>query len=106
MAHNDVYIEEILNEVSKVRQLLELIAREKLKEEIEKIVATQERRRIWKVCKKGGGSLSTKELAERSRVSQRSVQRLIKELHEANLVEIAKKDIQNVNLNMCHLSEN
>ncbi|MDD2665527.1 MAG: hypothetical protein PHD13_01915 [Methanocellales archaeon] len=88
MYNKELIIEEVREELSKIRQLLEFIARGNLKEELEKIATTPERKRIWTLC---DGSLNTQTLAEKTGVAQRTVQIFIKELGGVDLIEIEKR---------------
>lgn len=78
----------IYEELSRIRQLLEILARSHLKEELEKIATTNDRKRIWTLC---DGFLSTKEIAEKVKVSQRTVQIFVKDLQEADLITIERR---------------
>jgi len=44
-------IQMLLDELSKIRQLLEILTRNTLKEELEKIATMDERKRIWAIKK-------------------------------------------------------
>ena len=78
----------LLDELSKIRQLVEMLARGALKEELERVATTAERRRIWALC---NGVLSTEEIARKANVSQRTVQRFVKDLWEADLIIIERR---------------
>ena len=78
----------LLEEISTIRQLLEMLARKALKEELERLATTNERKKIWALC---DGLRSTKEIAEEVGITQRTVQRFIKELQEADLIIIEKR---------------
>ncbi|RLG90230.1 MAG: hypothetical protein DRO36_06455 [Candidatus Hecatellales archaeon] len=78
----------LLDEISKIRQLLEILTRNALKEELEKIATTDERKRIWALC---NGLRSTEEIAKKVGVTSRTVQRFVKELRKADLVTIEKR---------------
>ena len=88
MYNEKMIMEELREEASKIRTLLEFIARGNLKEELEKIATTPERKRIWALC---DGSLNTQEIAEKTGVTQRTVQIFIKELGDVDLIEIEKR---------------
>lgn len=85
---NEELLARILEEITKSRQLLEILARGVIKEDLEKVATTNERKKIWALC---NGSLSTEEIAKRVGVSQRTVQRFIKELLELDLVVIERR---------------
>ena len=87
MVSEDIFMK-FLDELSKIRQLLEMLARGALKTELEKIATTPERRKIWALC---NGTLSTEEIARKVNVSQRTVQRFVKELREADLVIVERR---------------
>jgi len=78
----------LLRELSKIRQLLEILARGALKAELERVATTAKRKRIWALC---NGLLSTEEIAQKANVSQRAVQIFVKELQEADLVIIERR---------------
>lgn len=78
----------LLEEVSKIRQLLEMLTRNVLKEELERIATTEERKRIWALC---DGLRSTEEIAKEVGVTPRTVQRFVKELREADLITVEKR---------------
>ncbi len=67
-------IQVLLDELSKIRQLLEILTRNALKEELERIATTSERKRIWALC---NGLRSTEEIA--------------KELWKVDLITIEKR---------------
>lgn len=81
-------IQALLDELSKIRQLLEILTRKALKEELEKIATTDERKRIWALC---NGLRSTEEIAKKVGVTPRTVQRFIKELRKVDLITIEKR---------------
>jgi len=81
-------IQPLLEELSKIRQLLEILTRNALKEELEKIATTDKRKQIWALC---NGLRSTKEIARKVGVTPRTVQRFIKELRKADLITIEKR---------------
>lgn len=88
MYNEKVVMEEICEEITKIRTLLEFIARGNLKEELEKVATTPERKRIWALC---NGSLSTEEIAEKIGRTQRAVQQFIRKLGKANLIEAERR---------------
>jgi len=67
-------IQVFLDELSKIIQLLEILTRNALKEELERIATTSERKRIWALC---NGLRSTEEIA--------------KELWKVDLITIEKR---------------
>jgi len=80
--------EALFEEVQKVRQLLEILARDALKRELEEYATTVQRRRIWALC---NGLLSTEEIAKRVGVTPRAVQIFLEELRKADLVTFIKR---------------
>lgn len=88
MYNEKVVMEEIREEITKIRTLLEFIARGNLKEELEKVASTPERKRIWTLC---NGSLNTQEIAEKIGRTQRMVQQFIKELGGIDLIEAERR---------------
>ncbi|MCW3130702.1 MAG: hypothetical protein OCU20_07980 [Methanophagales archaeon] len=88
MYNEKMIMEEVREEVSKIRTLLEFIARGNLKEELEKIATTPERKKIWALC---DGSLNTEKIAEKIGRTQRMVQQVIRELGEADLIEFERR---------------
>lgn len=75
-------------EVSRIRELLEILARSHLKEELEKVATTDKRKKIWTLC---NGFLNTREIAERVKVSQRAVQIFMSKLQEADLITVERR---------------
>lgn len=81
---NALDMAEVLEELSKIRKLLEILLRESITEEVEKIATTPERKKIWSLC---NGNLDTKGIAKESGMSLRAVQMFIKELKDNNLIK-------------------
>lgn len=88
MAYANEVNEKIYEELIKIRELLERLARRSLKEDLESIATTNERKRIWTLC---DGLNSTTEIASKVGVSQRTVQIFINELHDRDLIAIGKR---------------
>lgn len=88
MAYPSEVNEKIYEELLKIRQLLERLARRSLKEDLESIASTNERKRIWALC---DGLISTTEIASKVGVSQRAVQIFINELQVKDLITIEKR---------------
>jgi len=78
----------LLDEIIKIRQLLEMLAKDSLRKELEEVVTTAERRKMWRLF---NGFLNTKEIAEKVGVSQRAVQIFVKELQAKDLVFIVRR---------------
>ena len=81
-------IMEVLDELSKIRQLLEILTEDALRKKLEKVATTKERKKMWSLF---DGTLSTEEIAKKVNVTQRAVQIFIKELKEMDLVSIEKR---------------
>lgn len=64
-------LQNLYEEIVKIRKLLEVMLSESLKEELEKIATTAQRRRMWALF---DGTVSTEEIARRVGVTQRAVQ--------------------------------
>ena len=88
MSEQQNILEMVYNELVNVRHLLEIAIRGELKKEIERVVTTDERRRIYVLL---DGFSSTEQIAQRAGVSQRSVQLLVKELVDAGLVVMERR---------------
>ena len=84
-------IEEVFEEVSKIRKLLEILLRENIKEELEIVATTPERKKIWVLC---DGSTNTKGIAKEVGMSLRAVQTTIKELKDHDLIKHEKGGYQ------------
>lgn len=80
--------EKIFEELVKIRGLLERMAREGLKRELEEIATTTERRKIWVLL---DGVSGTDEIAVKANVSQRAVQIFVKNLMDADLITLEKR---------------
>jgi len=78
----------ILEEISKIRQLVEILAIDALKRDLEKVATTNERKKIWALC---NGSLSTEEIAKKVNVTTRAVQIFVKELQKLDLIEFERR---------------
>jgi len=76
------------DEVVKIRQLLEIMARDRLEREIGKILTTKERRMVWALS---DGLTDTKAIAERAGISQRAVQLTLKDLQNAGLLSAERR---------------
>ena len=78
----------IYDEIVKIRQLLELSLKDDLLNEIEKILTTKERRGVWALS---DGTIDTKTIAKKTGISIRSVQVIVKELQEADLMVVERR---------------
>ena len=86
--NDKINITKMLDEITKIRQLIEILARDKLKDEIERIATTESRKKMWNLI---DGLKSTSDLAEEVGISQRAVQMFIKDLQEVDLIEVEKR---------------
>ena len=73
----------LLDELTNIRQLVEMLARDALRKELENVATTDDRKRIWALC---DGSLSTDKIAREVNITQRTVQIFVKALQDADLV--------------------
>jgi len=80
--------EKIYEELVRIRSLLERLVRKELKEELENIASTNERKMIWALC---DGMNNTTDIASKVGISQRAVQIFIGELMARDLVKIEKR---------------
>lgn len=81
-------INQILEEISLIRTLLEFSVKSQVIGEIEEIATTPQRKKVWYLL---SGEMSTEELANECQISQRAVQIFIKELSDYNLVNLNKR---------------
>lgn len=80
--------EKLYWEVVNVRHLLEFLSRAELKKDIETVITTEERRKIYSML---DGLSSTDQIATQAGVSQRAVQIAVKDLTNAGLVVVEKR---------------
>lgn len=78
----------LIDEVSKIRQLVELLAKEVIRKDLEDLATTTGRKKLWALC---DGSLNTEELAQKANVSQRTVQVFVKKLKESDLIFLERR---------------
>jgi len=74
--------------LSVVRRLLELQLRGPIKNQLEALASTPERKKIWTLC---DGTLNTSEIAEKVSVSQRAVQYFLQECSKQGLVGMTSR---------------
>jgi transcription initiation factor IIE alpha subunit len=79
---------EIKEEVSLIRRYLEFQITDFVKEELDKIASTHERKLVWMSL---DGTKTTQGIAEEVGISIRAVQHFIKQLRELNLIAEKKK---------------
>jgi len=80
--------QKIYEELVKIRILLERLARNDLRRDLESIATTYERKMIWALC---NGANSTSDIASRVGISQRAVQIFINELQSKDLVDVRRR---------------
>ncbi len=73
----------LYDEVLKIRQLLEMLSRGVLREELEKAATTEQRKQIWTLL---NGARRTEDIAHMAGVSQRAVQAFVRDLERADLI--------------------
>jgi DNA-binding HxlR family transcriptional regulator len=78
----------IYDEIVKVRQLLEMTVKDKFEKELEKILTTKERKMVWALS---DGLTDTKAIAKKAGISQRAVQRTVKELQIAEFLVVERR---------------
>jgi len=78
----------LYDEIIKIRQLLEMAVKDSLKKELERILTTTERKKVWALC---DGETDTKTMAEKAGVSLRAVQVALKDLQDAGLIMVEKR---------------
>ncbi len=86
----DTTLQKISQEMTTVRRLLEILAREPLRKELEAIVTTPERRRIYSMC---DGMTNNEDIAKKAGLSLRAVQELIKRLVDSDLATMVKRGV-------------
>ena len=79
---------EILNELSEIRLLLQILAEEALRKKLEEVATTKIRRKMWILF---DGTLSTEEIAKKLNVTQRAVQIFVYELKKKDLIVIERR---------------
>ena len=78
----------LYDEVLKIRQLLEMTIKSDLLKELETLLTTNERKMIWALS---NGFTDTKMIAKKTGVSIRAVQMTIKDLQDAELVDVERR---------------
>lgn len=81
-------LSEIKNEVSLIRKYLEFQIADFVKDQLDKIASTSERKVVWISL---DGTKTTQEIAEEAGISIRTVQLFIKQLRELELVTDKKR---------------
>ncbi len=87
MAEHEL-LENVYEELTKIRHLLEIIAKNEIEKELGQVFKTRERRIIWALC---DGLTTTDEIAQKIGVSQRAVQLVVKELLETGRITLEKR---------------
>ena len=88
MAFGDELLEKILSELMEIKHLLLLNSREVLKQILNDVASTDERKQIWGLM---DGLTSTSDIAEKVKISPRAVQIFISQLEEKELVLTEKR---------------
>lgn len=88
MMENENNFLKLYEEITTIRQLLEILAKDGIFKEIEKFASTKERVMTWNLL---DGELSTSEITDRVKISQRAVQEFIKDLRENGLIISLKR---------------
>ena len=78
----------LYEEITTIRQLVEILAKDGIIKEIEKVASTKGRKTAWNLL---DSELSTSEIADRVKFSQRAVNEFIKDLRENGLVLSLKR---------------
>ncbi len=81
-------VEKSYEELTRIRSLLEILASDKIREKLESVATTKQRQAVWATC---DGLSSTDEIAQRTGISQRAVQQVVKELLEQDLLYVGKR---------------
>lgn len=88
MARSENLLERILTELVEIKQILLLNSREVLKNELNELASTNERKEIWGLL---DGLTSTTEISKTVGVSTRTVQFFVSQLEEKELVITEKR---------------
>ncbi len=88
MMENENNFLKLYEEITTIRQLVEILAKDGIIKEIEKIASTKHRKMAWNLL---DSKLSTSEIAESVKISQRAVNEFIKDLRENGLVLSLKR---------------
>jgi len=78
----------LYEEIVKIRQLLEMNVKDNLRNELEKILTTKERKIVWALS---DGFTDTKTIAEEAGISQRAVQITIRDLQNADFLVVERR---------------
>lgn len=81
-------LSELLNEIVKIRELLELLAEDRVRTALLSVATTHQRRQIWKLL---DGRTSTSQISKELEISIRTIQQFVKELGERNLIYSMKR---------------
>ena len=80
--------EKVVEELVAMRRLLEMLAKDAIKKELDTIATTAQRRKTWALC---DGVTSTAEIAQKTGVSTRAVQMFISELEQKDLITTERR---------------
>ena len=78
----------IYEELVKIRELLQLLVSENIKEKVEQIATTNERKKVWALS---NGENSTADISSKVDISLRAVQIVLKELSDAGLIILERR---------------
>lgn len=78
----------LYDEIVKIRQLLEIALKDNLKDELENVLTTKERKVVWALS---DGFADTGTIAKKAGISRRAVQITVRELQKAELLTVEKR---------------
>lgn len=81
-------LEHIAMELGDIKRLLLIMARDAIRKDLEPIITTDERKRIWALC---DGLNTTTEISQKAGITPRLVQMVVKELQNEDLVFVEKR---------------
>ena len=88
MMENENNFLKLYEEITTIRQFVEILAKDSIIKEIEIIASTKPRKMAWNLL---DSELSTTEIANKIKISQRAVSEFIKDLKENGLVLTLKR---------------
>ncbi|MHA3964063.1 MAG: hypothetical protein AM325_011060 [Candidatus Thorarchaeota archaeon SMTZ1-45] len=81
-------IDAILDELVRIRRTLEFMVEDRFKIYLSEVASTTERKQIWILL---DGAKTTAEIADKLKITQRSVQRFLKQLSGHNLIDTKRR---------------
>ena len=81
---------EISEQLEDIKRLLLVMARDSIKKDLDEIITTHEKRKVWALC---DGINTTNEISQKAGISMRYVQIIVKELQNADLISLEKRGI-------------